>query len=180
MIRHWREVRCCVLGVLAFGTQHAIGHPHDALEACLAVEKPIERLQCLEQGLHEVSRSSVRSPASIEHTEAIYEKTTESYRGDSAELGSPPAPLLTPKDHARIAREKAPEKGARSVRIARVTGNARDAKVFYFDSGEAWRQTRHRLLDLPEAPFDASLEAGSFGSLRLRVGNSPCDIGEAD
>ena len=67
--------------------------------------------------------------------------------------------------------------GSVQVTVIRVDGNFREPRIFHFSSGEVWRQTQQRAVDVPTVPFAATLSSGAFGSHRLRIGENGRAIG---
>ncbi|MYA68214.1 MAG: hypothetical protein F4Y22_13335 [Gammaproteobacteria bacterium] len=132
------------------------------LEACAAIERAIERLDCFESL---TARGAAPVPAEVEP-------------GQAAE--APPEHTSTSQDRLEnVGVEQLPdnrrEEGTRErddigAIVTEVSEGPRGNLLFHLENGQVWRQIEARYVPLPaDAPFPVQISRGLFGEYRLRV-----------
>lgn len=133
------------------------------LEACAAIERAIERLDCFETL---TARGGVSAPVDVEPeqaAEAPPERTLETSQDRLENVGIEQLP-----DNRREERPR--ERDDIGATVTEVSEGPRGNLLFHLENGQVWRQIEARYVPLPaDAPFPVQISRGLFGEYRLRV-----------
>ena len=133
------------------------------LEACAAIERAIERLDCFETL---TARGTVPVPAEAEPEQAAEtppEQTPDTSQDRLENVGVEQLP-----DNRREERSREPDDIGATV--TEVSEGPRGNLLFHLENGQVWRQIEARYVPLPaNAPFSVRISRGLFGEYRLRV-----------
>ncbi len=141
------------------------------LEACAAIERAIERLDCFETL---TARGATPAPVDVEPeresevepgqaAEALPERTSDPSRDRLENVGAEQLPHNRREERSR-------ERGDIGVTVTEVSEGPRGNLLFHLENGQVWRQIEARYVPLPaNAPFPVQISRGLFGEYRLRV-----------
>lgn len=141
------------------------------LEACAAIERAIERLDCFETL---TARGAVPAPVDVEPdreaevepgqaAETPPERTSDSSQDRLENVGAEQL-----RDNGR--EEQRRERDDIGAMVTEVSEGPRGNLLFHLENGQIWRQIEARYVPLPaNAPFAAQISRGLFGEYRLRV-----------
>lgn len=141
------------------------------LEACAAIERAIERLDCFETL---TARGAVPAPVDVEPereaevepeqaVEAPPERTSDTSQNRLENVGAEQL-----RDNGR--EEQRRERDDIGAMVTEVSEGPRGNLLFHLENGQVWRQNEARYVPLPaNAPFAVQISRGLFGEYRLRV-----------
>lgn len=133
------------------------------LEACAAIERAIERLDCFETL---TARGAAPVPGEVEPeqpAEAPPEQTPDTSQDRLENVGVEQLP-----DNRR--EERTRERDDIGATVTEVSEGQRGNLLFHLEIGQVWRQIEARYVPLPaNAPFTVQISRGLFGEYRLRV-----------
>ena len=141
------------------------------LEACAAIERTIERLDCFETL---TARGAAPAPVDVEPereaevepgqaAETPLERTSDTSQDRLENIGAEQLPE-NPRD------ERTREQDDIGAMVTEVSEGPRGNLHFHLENGQVWRQNEARYVPLPaNAPFSVRISRGLFGEYRLRV-----------
>lgn len=154
------------------------------LEACAAIERAIERLDCFETltARGTAPAPSEVQPVTVERTHSPRvepEQEAEAEPGQAVEALSEIAPDAGRDRLENIGAEQLRDNGREEQRrerddigamVTEVSEGPRGNLLFHLENGQVWRQIEARYVPLSaNAPFSVQISRGLFGEYRLRV-----------
>lgn len=138
------------------------------LEACAAIERAIERLDCFETL---TARGAETAPVEVEPAEVEPEQPAEAPPEQTPDTSQDRLENVGIEQLPDNRREERPrERDDIGATVTEVSEGPRGNLLFHLENGQVWRQIEARYVPLPaDAPFPVQISRGLFGEYRLRV-----------
>ena len=170
--------------ILAAANATAQTASQQELEACAAIERAIERLDCFETL---TARGATPAPVDVQAVTEEHAPTPRVEPEPEAEAEPGQAVEALPEITPDAGRDRLENVGAEQLRdngreeqrreredigamVTEVSEGPRGNLLFHLENGQVWRQNEARYVPLPvNAPFAVQISRGLFGEYRLRV-----------